>query len=466
MVSVTCPECGTVNKGPALECEKCSASLVGLQRTVSPEEEPPQAKGKTYPYDFFVPEFGNRSLIIPSSHCSSCYAELVPLSPAAVAGYYARARLPKPARELPYLSANLQVASSQVTYSGNYRITRSISYDFNFPLCKQCFFDRRVLKDYEPALYDPTCKVHKIPQAIGWALASAGLIGFFGMAALYGKFFTSLSEGALIAWMAGSFVTAFLGAGIAYLSKSFDRNLAGKLQAEAQRRYREVRSGDVVGEKRLADEPNLFKAWLNRRTFHHFQLKFRNEQYRNLLAEMNKWEDMSKEEQARELEKQAVLRSPIVQDDGVAGFYQATLKAWSEGLLDGLNPRFKTDAAGLTAEELLKKYPPIQANGMAVLFERFKPDPGEYLIALGMLKSDHNRPWFVLTSRRLIQRDGRDNEFKEVILAEVASYKVKARMTDSLTFQMKTGRVIDFDKTLYHPNDKYLGWALAQSAAS
>ena len=466
MVSVTCHQCGTVNQGTALDCEKCSASLVGLPRTVTPEENVAKPSAKTYPYDFFVPEFGGRTLIIPATHCSSCYAELAPFSPATVAEYFERARVTKPTQDLPYLSANLGVRASRVTYSGTYRITRSVSYDFNFPLCKQCFFDHRVLKDYQPALYDPTYTVHKGLEAFGFIIGLTGILGFFGLMVLVGRVLPPLSEGALLAWLAGSFVTAFLGAGIVSLSKSYDRKLAGKLQEDARRRYMEVRAGEEVGEERLANERNLFKAWLNRGYFHHFQLKFRNERYRDLLAEVNKWEDMTKEERAAEVEKQAVLGSPLSREERVTGFYRDTLQAWSDGKLDELNPHFKTDAAGLTPKALLEKYPPIEANGMAVLFDRFKPGPDEYLIGLGMLKSDGNRPWFVLTSRRLVQRDGRDNEFKQVLLAEVESYKVKSRMTDTLIFRMKTGRVIDFDKTLYHPNDKFLGWAIKNAAAA
>jgi hypothetical protein len=105
-----------------------------------------------------------------------------------------------------------------------------------------------------------------------------------------------------------------------------------------------------------------------------------------------------------------------------------------------------------------------------VFFEDFQPLEGEFLIGLGFSKVE-NSPWFVLTNLRLIQRDGRNNEFKEVTLADVDTYQVKRKLTDTLllkvsdtlVFKMKSGNEISFKKTLNCPINKYLSWAILQS---
>ena len=155
-----------------------------------------------------------------------------------------------------------------------------------------------------------------------------------------------------------------------------------------------------------------------------------------------------------------VLNSPLLQSGHAVRFYQTTLKAWSEKKLTSLGKGFETEGK-LQYDVFIKKYLPVEGSALHTLFTRFPPLEGEFLVGLGNLNTINNG-WFVITNLRLIQRDGRDNAFRAVTLAEVDKYQTKGTTAKTLIFQMKSGEEITFEKVLMYPADKFLSAMIAQ----
>jgi len=146
----------------------------------------------------------------------------------------------------------------------------------------------------------------------------------------------------------------------------------------------------------------------------------------------------------------------IEQDERVVNFYQTSLTAWSNGELASLHKGFKTDADAMQLADFIKKHPPYEGSSLRVFFKDFQPLEGEFLVGLG-------ENWFVLTNLRLIQRDGRNNEFKEVTLADVDTYEIKQKKTVTLVFKMKSGQEILFEETQGFPLHKFISGLISQS---
>ena len=113
-------------------------------------------------------------------------------------------------------------------------------------------------------------------------------------------------------------------------------------------------------------------------------------------------------------------------------------------------------------ETLIKTFPPYEGSALWVFFKRFQPIEGEFLIGVGNAETGKNSGWFVLTNLRLIQRDGRSNEFKEVALSEVDTYKSKGKFSPTVVFKMKSGNEITFEKVKTTVADEYLSAAISQ----
>lgn len=167
--------------------------------------------------------------------------------------------------------------------------------------------------------------------------------------------------------------------------------------------------------------------------------------------------------QGEDVAIEQVLKSPLVRERRVVRFYQATLDAWSAGKLSKLNKSFVNEGK-LQLESLIKKYPPYKGSALAVFLENFQPLPGEFLVGVGNLQTGNDVGWFTLTNFRLVQKDGRDNTFKEVVLAEIDDFELKGTTTKSLNFELKSGEKIVFEKVLMHPTDKFLDFLIGQPA--
>jgi|WetSurMetagenome_2_1015567.scaffolds.fasta_scaffold92764_2 hypothetical protein len=157
-----------------------------------------------------------------------------------------------------------------------------------------------------------------------------------------------------------------------------------------------------------------------------------------------------------------VLASPLIREDRVVRFYQSTRAAWAAGRLSLLGKNFANEGRMLQSD-FIKKYPPYEGSALKKFFESFQPLEGEFLIGLGNLPNATYGGWFVLTNLRLIQRDGRDDSYKEVLLANVGTYQFKGTTLKSLVFQMKTGEEISFEKMQMYPTDKFLSTLISYS---
>jgi len=169
-------------------------------------------------------------------------------------------------------------------------------------------------------------------------------------------------------------------------------------------------------------------------------------------------------------EIEQILQSPLIQDEHVVRFYQTTLNAWSNGKLSSLDKGYENEGR-MQQGDFVKKYPPNEGSALRVFFEKFLPLEGEFLVGLGNLKTTKGlgnlkttktSGWFVITNLRLIQRDGSNDQFKEVALAEVDTYQIKGATTKTLVFKMKSGEEITFEKVQMYPTDKFLSEMISQ----
>lgn len=146
----------------------------------------------------------------------------------------------------------------------------------------------------------------------------------------------------------------------------------------------------------------------------------------------------------RQATKALLGRHPLLEDNNVVQFYANAFTAWAGGnvaLTEG--PR---SAEGMQVLDFINRYPPDPGTALGAFFESGIPSGDEILVALD------NR-WFVLTNRRLVQKDGRDNRFKQVVLADVASYRIDGA---TLAFRMKSGEEISFENVEVLPGDALL----------
>jgi hypothetical protein len=168
----------------------------------------------------------------------------------------------------------------------------------------------------------------------------------------------------------------------------------------------------------------------------------------------------AKTREAAEIEE--VLQSPLMQDERIKSFYQTTLDAWSSGKLASLGPGYASE--GRTPYEgFLRKYPPKRGSALSVFLEKYPPCDGEFLVGLGNLGNAETTGWFVLTNLRLVQRDGKDNGFKDIVLDGVDTYRKEgaAKAPKTLIFKMKSGEEITFANVLMNPKDNVLTEAIS-----
>lgn len=149
-----------------------------------------------------------------------------------------------------------------------------------------------------------------------------------------------------------------------------------------------------------------------------------------------------------DLEKESSQKPPTLFDrQEVVDLYKTTLAAWSSGQLDSLSMNFRTEANKSLDEFVKASCPPVEGEALYTFLSRFSPQPGEFLVS-------HSSDWFVLTNLRLVQKDGKDNTFHEIPLAEVKSFK---STSSTLMFELETGQLIELSKLSSMPKDEYLG---------
>ena len=170
-------------------------------------------------------------------------------------------------------------------------------------------------------------------------------------------------------------------------------------------------------------------------------------------------EFMASQKEAEELGE--LSNSPLLQSGPVVRFYKTTQEVWASGKLPYLGKIFENEGK-VPYSDFIKKYMPLQNSALRIFFDRFPPREGEFLVGLGNLQNASFPAWFVLTNLRLIQRDGRNDDFKEVDMGNVNTYKVSGINTKTMVFKMKSGEEITFEKVQMYPVDKFLSGVISE----
>jgi len=161
------------------------------------------------------------------------------------------------------------------------------------------------------------------------------------------------------------------------------------------------------------------------------------------------------------LEKDEISAEEILQNPKVKQFYENTMKAWAAGILDDINKVLKREGK-LSYQKFIKLYKPKKYNALYIFFSQFKPIDDEFLWGFGEYDYGTNRAWFIFTNKRLIQREGVDNTFKEIILSEVDEYKINPEDEIPLSFKMKSGDFIEFKSVKLYVSEEYLNKAIKE----
>ena len=152
--------------------------------------------------------------------------------------------------------------------------------------------------------------------------------------------------------------------------------------------------------------------------------------------------------------------SDVPPDSRIIQFLEATYKAWASGALASLEYNFEKEASQQSQKKFVGQYLPAYGGALHVLSEDFPPCKDEYLVGLGEddegVRPARDRGWFVLTNRRLLQKDGRDGMFREVLLREVEDFKIGGLWHKTLVIRMKTEGEIRFKKLQMCPKDEAL----------
>jgi hypothetical protein len=147
------------------------------------------------------------------------------------------------------------------------------------------------------------------------------------------------------------------------------------------------------------------------------------------------------------------LKSELLQDPRVVGFYQNTQAAWASGELAELNKSFQGEGQ-VSYDRFVKKYRPIDGGALQVMFTQFPPMPREYLVGVGDL-----------TNQRLILKDATAGLFREFHLADIDSFEAKGTWTKTIAFRMKSGGVTTVEKLEIFPRAEFLSRLISRSGS-
>ena len=142
-------------------------------------------------------------------------------------------------------------------------------------------------------------------------------------------------------------------------------------------------------------------------------------------------------------------------DVRVVNFYQTSLDAWKAGKLEYLHPSFKTSGERKTVSVLVEDYHPYRDIAVRTLFEKFPPAPGEFLVGVGY-------HWFVVTDRKLIQKDGETGEFREIALADMQAYEVRLDKKNTVICKLRSGEEIRFEDAKGYAKAEFVSKMLAE----
>jgi hypothetical protein len=142
--------------------------------------------------------------------------------------------------------------------------------------------------------------------------------------------------------------------------------------------------------------------------------------------------------------------------DSTEEFWQTTWEAWRSGALAELDSAYELSST--VSLEKFKKKPDTRLPGVKMLLRDYLPLPGEFLIREG--HDLFNRPWYVLTSLRLIVRDRAGKSFKTFMLSEIQQLSVVTGWKIKLELLCKDDQAHVFDDLLYCPGEVALRTAI------
>ncbi len=296
-VHVTCWKCKTENSGSSLICKKCQTKLVSVLRNMAPQANPKTVNQQSFLYEFFIdlkmpgsisPDWPLPvQITIPTSHCSSCFKPIQPQDLEYIQEVYSLARL-TPSPGLNYFTDDLQMSFVSADVKNQVRTTTKARITLHLPLCVDCFFDKCVLNNYVPVLYDPSSREDRTLRGVGLFFRIAAILS--GCSFFIPLFLLDKLEHTpwILPLFTGLFFSTFLWILLSEVfldrAKVHDRKLKKALITDAKNHAGFVRGNTKEGYSSTHKLPpdTIDTAWVL------FTIDFKNEQYRNLLAKSNR----------------------------------------------------------------------------------------------------------------------------------------------------------------------------------
>ncbi|AXG72380.1 hypothetical protein KORDIASMS9_04652 [Kordia sp. SMS9] len=113
--------------------------------------------------------------------------------------------------------------------------------------------------------------------------------------------------------------------------------------------------------------------------------------------------------------------------------------------------------ANLSLYDFYDLFRPANGNSISIFFKNFQaPLPNEYLIWVNDASDEDNEPWFVLTNHRVLQKNGIDKVFHQIWLKDIARIETSGIWTKKLTYHLKSGDTIIFEKVGIYVSEEYV----------
>ncbi len=141
-------------------------------------------------------------------------------------------------------------------------------------------------------------------------------------------------------------------------------------------------------------------------------------------------------------------------------FYQNTKQAWMDDRLRDLGPVFKLEGLSNSIKQLKTAYLPHEGSALSVFFARFNPQPDEYLITMSQGPSQAENAWFVLTNKRLVQKNGETNEYSDFPLPDIAEYAIDKAKAE-LSLKTRSGETVVLKQVSGFPMKKHVDALIA-----
>lgn len=156
----------------------------------------------------------------------------------------------------------------------------------------------------------------------------------------------------------------------------------------------------------------------------------------------------------KSLIKEALV-SPLMEKEHVKLFYKNTQTAWLSGAMDNISGDYK-NIANEGYKQLVKEFAPYYNNAIYIFFTQFSPLENEYLIANGDSDDLKESGWFIVTNKRIIQKQGTSKDFVEIYLSDIRNYKGEDAKTNSLNIELNTGNEVVVKDIKLYPNKEFI----------